>query len=301
VRFGDRHDQAHNPVPPNIRLRPPGGGDQESCSRDLAVGSAGIAITGGSIQTVGRSWSELYEQIGSRYGAIRQPDHRLKARIISALGDARPVLNVGAGTGNYEPTDRPVVALEPSEAMARQRPEGSAPVVRGVAEDLPFDDRSFDAVLATFTVHHWSDVTAGLSELRRVSRRQVLLIHDRDLCDYYWITEYFPEVLALPSEQHPAVDQLCRSLDVIRIETLAIPADCSDGFCSAFWARPEALLDPARRAGSSSLSQLEPAVAERGVEQLRADLASGDWDFRYGFLRSLPEFDMGYRLLIAGE
>jgi hypothetical protein len=253
------------------------------------------------MQGVQKPSSQLYERIGSRYGAIRQPDHRLQGRITSALGDARPVLNVGAGTGNYEPIDRPVVALEPSEVMARQRRPGSAPVVRGVAEELPFADRSFGAALATFTVHHWSNVRAGLVEFRRVSHRQVLLVHDRDLCDYYWITEYFPEMLTVPSEQHPAVDELCRSLDVIRIEVLPIPADCSDGFCSAFWARPEALLDPALRAGSSSLSQLDRAIAEANVEHLQADLASGDWDSRYGFLRSLPEFDMGYRLIIAGE
>jgi len=250
---------------------------------------------------VEKPWSRLYERIGTQYGAIRQPDHRLYARILGALGNTQPVLNVGAGTGNYEPTDQPVVALEPSEVMARQRSPGSAPVVRGVAEGLPFADRSFGAALATFTVHHWSDVRGGLRELRRVSRRQVLLVHDRDLCDYYWITEYFPEILAMPSEQHPSVDQLCRWLDVIRIETLPIPADCTDGFCSAFWARPEALLDPALRAGSSSLSQLDPVTAEANAGHLRADLASGDWDSRYGFLRRLPEFDMGYRLLIAGE
>jgi hypothetical protein len=243
----------------------------------------------------------LYENIGTRYGAIRQPDQRLHARIVDALGDASPVLNVGAGTGNYEPSDRPVVALEPSEVMARQRPLGSGPVVRGVAEGLPFADDSFGAVLATFTVHHWSDVLTGLSELRRVSRRQVLLVHDRSLCDYYWITEYFPEILAVPSEQHPAVDELCRSLGVVRIETLPIPADCSDGFCSAFWARPEALLERTLRAGSSSLSQLDPAIAEDNASRLQADLASGKWDSQYGFLRGLPEFDMGYRLLIAGE
>ena len=244
---------------------------------------------------------QLYESIGARYGAIRQPDHRLHARIVRALGDARPVLNVGAGTGNYEPSDRPLVALEPSEVMVRQRRPGSAPVVRGVAEGLPFADRSFGAALATFTVHHWSDVQGGLNELRRVSCRQVLLVHDRDLCDYYWITKYFPQILSVPSEQHPAVDELCRSLGVVRIETLPIPADCTDGFCSSFWARPEALLDRALRAGSSSLSQLDPAVAEGNAEHLRADLASGEWDSRYGFLRSLPEFDMGYRLLIGGE
>jgi Methyltransferase domain len=249
---------------------------------------------------VQRPWSQLYESIGSQYGAIRQPDHRLQGRIIGALGDAQPLLNVGAGTGNYEPSDRPVAALEPSEVMARQRRPGSAPVVRGVAERLPFADRSFGAALATFTVHHWSNVRAGLTEICRVSHRQVLLVHDRSLCDYYWITEYFPEILAVPSEQHPPLDQLCRVLEVIRIETLLIPADCTDGFCSAFWARPEALLNPALRAGSSSLSQLDQASAEANVEHLRADLASGDWDARYGFLRSLPEFDMGYRLIIAG-
>jgi hypothetical protein len=246
-------------------------------------------------------WSDIYERIGARYAAIRQPDYRLQARIISALGNEWPVLNVGAGTGNYEPTDRPVVALEPAQVMVGQRRRGSAPVVRGVAEGLPFAGGAFGASLATFTVHHWSDVRAGVNELRRVSHRQVLLVHDRELCDYYWITEYFPEILGVPSEQHPAVAQLCQWLNISRVETLPIPADCSDGFCSAFWARPEALLNPSFRAGSSSLSQLDPVVAEGDIEHLRADLASGEWDSRYGFLRGLPEFDMGYRLLIAGD
>lgn len=243
----------------------------------------------------------LYDQIGVEYPSRRRADPRLFRHILAALGDVRRVLNVGAGAGNYEPDDRLVVALDPSNLMLGHRRKGRRRAVQGVAERLPFSDRSFDISLATFTVHHWTDIPAGLLELGRVSARQVILFHDRALSPCYWIDDYFPEILDLPTEQHPDAEELGRWLQVIRTEVVPIPIDCTDGFCSAFWGRPEALLDPGVRAGSSALSQLSPDVADRDAGHLREDLESGAWDARYGFLRSLPEFDMGYRLLICGH
>ncbi len=245
---------------------------------------------------------QLYDRIGTHYRIVRRADPRIGAQITRSLGTARSVLNVGAGTGNYEPADRIVVAVEPSEMMARQRPFGSAPVVRAVAEVIPFPDNSFDAALAISTIHHWSDPLAGLSELARVAPRQVILMNDRRFCQNSWIYDYFPETLVVPSEQNSlTVKEISRCLSVIRNETVPIPADCNDGFGGAFWSRPESLLDPMVRAANSSIAQLQPDVSAHRVEHLREDLESGAWDARHGHLRRLQQLDMGYRLIVCGE
>jgi SAM-dependent methyltransferase len=244
----------------------------------------------------------LYDRIGTRYGALRQTEPRIHAQIVDALGPAQRVVNVGAGTGNYEPIDRTVVAVEPSKKMAEQRPPESAPVVMAVAEAIPFADGSFDAALSTFALHHWSDLPTGLSELARVARRQIILMSDRGLCQDMWMYDYFPQMLDVPSEQRaPTVDLLRELLRVVRTEVVLVPADCVDGFCGAFWSRPEALLDPEVRAGSSSLAQLDPGTASGDAQHLLDDLRSGAWDAHHGYLRQLEHFDMGYRLVICGE
>jgi SAM-dependent methyltransferase len=243
-----------------------------------------------------------YDSIGQRYAEARRADPRIAAQILAALGDARTVVNVGAGTGNYEPTDRPVAAVEPSLTMIGQRPPGSAPAVQGVAEHLPFPDRAFDAALATLTVHHWSDQAAGLSELRRVADRQVVFAFDRTLNATYWLVDdYFPEYRALESEQAaPTPEEIGQHLDVRRVEVIPVPADCTDGFGGAYWQRPEAHLDPTVRAGMSWLAQLAPAVVERNVARLADELADGRWEHKYGHLRALDSIDLGYRLVVCG-
>ena len=247
------------------------------------------------------SRDQVYESIGVGYAAARQPDPRIQRLIFAALGDARSVVNVGAGAGNYEPTDRRVVAVEPSLAMIAQRRAGAGPAARAVAEALPFRDQSFDAGLATFTLHHWTDFAVGLSELRRVARRQVILLFEPWESWQFWLVEYFPECMSLPSEiSAPGVDDVRAQLDVHTVIPVPVPADCTDGFAGAYWRRPEAYLDPSVRAGISSLALLSPAAAERGDQRLREDLASGAWDARHGYLRDLPEIDLGYRLLTAG-
>ena len=246
------------------------------------------------------SASQLYQTIGSSYSAARRPDPRIQWQVTESLGDARSVVNVGAGTGNYEPADRRVVAVEPSLAMISQRRPGAPPAVRAVAESLPFGDQAFDAGMAILTLHHWSDLAGGLSELRRVSSRQVILLFEPWISWQFWLVEYFPECLSLPSEMRaPSIEDLELHLDVQNVITVPVPADCIDGFAGAYWRRPESYLDPSVRAGISSLAQLPLEVAERCVHRLRQDLESGEWDARYGHLRRLPELDLGYRLLIA--
>jgi SAM-dependent methyltransferase len=242
----------------------------------------------------------IYDRIGKGYASKRVPEPAWVAQIDAALGEARSVLNVGAGTGNYEPVDRSVIALEPSSEMLSQR-RNTNPVVRGVAEHLPFADHSFDATMGTLTVHHWRDRTAGLRELQRVSQRQVLVVYDPLVAHEFWMIDYFPEALHSPVETNaPTPASVGEVLDVIDVQTMWIPADCSDGVAAAYWRRPEAYLDPAVQQSMSLLALLPPEVVERGVAQLRADLDDGTWHERHGQLLELDRADYGYRLVIAG-
>jgi SAM-dependent methyltransferase len=246
----------------------------------------------------------LYEQIGAGYATTRRPDPRLAAQIRRALGpDVRRVVNVGAGSGSYEPTDLDrgaVVAVEPSETMLRQRAKEAAPAVRGVAEALPFPTGAFDAALAVLTVHHWTDVAAGLAELRRVARHRVVVFTwDLARSDRYWmIDEYVPASRRL-DRTLPSPEELRDLLGGGRIEVVPVPADCTDGFYAAWWRRPEAYLDPAVRAGISGLARLDDDEVRPGLERLAADLEDGSWHRRHADLLEQDTFDGGYRLVIA--
>lgn len=242
-----------------------------------------------------------YDRIGVTYAARRQPDPRLAERINRALGDARTVLNVGAGAGSYEPTDRAVVAVEPSTVMLHQRDGAAAPAVQAVAEALPFREQSFDATLAVLTVHHWSDLHAGLREMQRVAARQVVLTWDPQVTARYWLVdEYLPEIAELDRDWDP-IDSVLARLPVESVEVLPVPADCRDGFLAAYWRRPDAYLDPIVQAGISGLQMIDPAALAAGMTRLARDLASGAWAERHGDLLRQSEFDGGYRLVTAGH
>ncbi len=244
---------------------------------------------------------QVYETIGVGYGAARWPDLRIERIIHEALGDARTVLNVGAGTGNYEPSDLWVVAVEPALEMLAQRLADAAPAVRAVAESLPFPGQAFDAALATLTIHHWSNLSLGLAELCRVAKRQIILFFESAINHRFWLFDYFPQALSLGSDtRSPGIADLQTHLEVLSVTPVPIPADCTDGFAGAYWRRPEAYLIPEVWGAISSLAQLSPEVLDRGGERLKDDLSSGVWDASYGALRSLPECDLGYRLLVAG-
>ena len=243
----------------------------------------------------------VYDRIGVRYAATRRPDPRIAAAIVAALGDARTVVNVGAGAGAYEPADRAVVAVEPSQTMVAQRPPRAAPCIQGVAEQLPFRDRSLDASLGILTIHHWVDRAAGLGELRRVARRRVVLLTwDPDGCRDFWLTaDYLPEIMDLDRPRFPPVATLEESLGAIRVIPVPVPHDCQDGFLGAFWRRPEAYLDPDVHGNISAFAQLAPEHARRGLARLADDLRSGRWEARHGALRERDSLDVGYRLVVA--
>jgi SAM-dependent methyltransferase len=247
------------------------------------------------------SSAQLYDTIGATYAVTRRTEPRIAARIRTALGDARTVLNVGAGTGSYEPPGRDVIAVEPSALMRAQRPAGAAPCLAAVAEGLPFEDQAFDAAMAVSTVHHWPDPIAGLREMRRVARRVVVFTHDSSACGWlrrFWLTrDYLPEFADLVAGR-PSVTDLAGAIGAC-IQPVPIPWDCADGFLEAYWRRPEAYLDEEVRRGVSGWARVGPHVEQRAVHKLRDDLVSGRWAERNCDLAALDEAELGLRLLIA--
>jgi SAM-dependent methyltransferase len=241
----------------------------------------------------------IYDRIGRRYAQRRRPDPRIAAHLHQALGDARKVVNVGAGSGSYEPANRHVVAVEPSEVMIKQRPRDAAPVVRAVAEALPFENDQFDAALAVLTVHHWTDSKRGLAELRRVARRQVIFTWDPTHLARFWFTrDYLPEAVALDAG-FTTLQATVALLGAATVEPVPVPHDCHDGFFAAYWRRPDAYLDPDVRAGISGFGILDKNVVEDALALLADDLESGEWYRRNEQLFELDEIDLGYRLVVA--
>jgi SAM-dependent methyltransferase len=243
---------------------------------------------------------QLYGTVGATYTVTRRTEPRIAAQIWAALGDARTVLNVGAGTGSYEPPDRQVLAVEPSALMRSQRLPDAAPCLAGSAESLPFDDQSFDAAMAVCTVHHWQDPIAGLREMRRVAGRVVVFLFDTSDPDQFWLTrDYLPEFADLPGCRILAsLPELADAIGA-RTEPVPVPWDCADGFFEAYWRRPEAHLDENVRRGVSVWDAVGPDAEERVVHSLRDDLASGRWAERNRDLVDLDAAELGARLLIA--
>jgi SAM-dependent methyltransferase len=241
-----------------------------------------------------------YDTFGVGYASVRREDPRLAERIRAALGDARTVLNVGAGAGSYEPPDLEVTAVEPSAVMRAQRPPGAAPVVDGRAEELPFEDDSFDAAMAVLSDHHWENHERGLAELRRVARKRVVLFtwEPRSLGDSWLVRDYLPGFGRLVPPGY-TLDHLLEALGGGRIEPVPIPHDCRDGFLHAYWRRPRAYLDPQVRAGISVFRLLGPDEVADAIERLAADLNSGEWERRNGALLELDELDLGYRIVVT--
>ena len=236
-----------------------------------------------------------YDTIGINYSDLRRPDPRIARIIDEALGTAKTVLNVGAGAGSYEPADRQVWAIEPSAEMIRQRGTAAGPAIQGTAEDLPFDDDTFDASMASLTVHHWTDKEKGLKEMRRVTRDRIVLLTYDPLFRGFWLTDYFPELITLDEAQMPSIADYEKWLGPVEVSNVPIPHDCSDGFLCAYWRRPAAYLDPRVRAAMSSFWAVGDVT--EGLSRLRSDLDSGVWTERYGDLMALEDCDLGYRLV----
>ncbi len=241
----------------------------------------------------------LYDSIGHGYARQRPPDPRIAAAVDAALGDATSVVNIGAGTGSYEPSGRTVLAVEPSEVMIRQRPAGAVPCLRGRAEALPLDSDSVDAAMAILSIHHWTDLARGLAEMARVARKRVVLLTWVPDAAPFWLTrDYFPQMAgddrSLFPETAALVAMLERSIGPTHVVPVPVPHDCTDGFLCAYWRRPEAYLNAEVRSAMSSFARID---AEAGLERLRADLSSGRWAQRNHDLLALDALDLGYRIV----
>lgn len=243
--------------------------------------------------------TRAYDVIGVGYDSKRRPDPRLYTAINAAVGPAATVLNVGAGAGSYEPSDRAVVSLEPSRIMLVQHP--GIRRVQGAAEQLPFDDGTFDVAMAILTVHHWEDLDTGLAELRRVARRQVVFTWDPNHEQKLWVTtDYVPAIDELETSRFASLESVVDALGAHSVQRFEIPHDFTDGFQAAFWRRPAMYLDPEVRAASSTFASLPPELVEPGIERLRSDLRTGEWQKIYGELLTLDSADFGHRIVIAG-
>jgi ubiquinone/menaquinone biosynthesis C-methylase UbiE len=242
-----------------------------------------------------------YDTRGQGYSQQRRTDPRIAALVNQALEESRTVLNVGAGTGSYEPEDRYVLAIEPSAVMRSQRPTHLAPAIHGIAESLPLDDLSIDASMALVTVHQWSGLGQGLNELCRVTRGPiVILTFDREMLDRYWLADYVPELISVEYKRYPPIQTICNGLrGIVEVQTVPVPIDCVDGFTEAFYARPERFLDPAVRQSQSAWGFVDPQVQERFERVLGEDLRSGAWDARYSDWREKPSFEGSLRLIVS--
>lgn len=240
-----------------------------------------------------------YEEIGRTYAATRRTDPRIASQIRTALGDARSVVNVGAGTGSYEPADMEVIPVEPSATMASQRPPELAPAVIANAESLPLPDDCADAAMAIITVHHWSDVAAGIAEMRRVARKRVVVLSfDVQRTTDSWIREYAPRIREFDRD-FPTLQELAEWMGGAEITLVPSPNDCVDVFLETLIGRPEMVLDPLVRANCSAFARMDANEETAAVERLRADLESGEWDRRHGHLREMETHDGGLRLLVG--
>ena len=241
-----------------------------------------------------------YDSKNHNYSAIRKADPRIGEYVRESLRGSNTVLNVGAGTGSYEPEDKFVIAVEPSTVMrAKRLALGRTPAVNAKADDLPFDDKSFDAVMAVLTIHHWPDLKAGLLEIKRVSKKRItILTYDPEMLDVFWNVRYFPQLVEIERRRYPKLNYIADCVDEeIKITNIKIPFDCSDGFQEAFYGRPEAFLQEEVRNAQSAWGFLDKNIEKQYIKKLSEDLASGEWDRLYGHHRTLPEFEGAFRLL----
>lgn len=245
----------------------------------------------------------VYDQIGVHYSIGRQPDPRWQAAITASLGPVKRLVNIGAGSGSYEPSDCLVVAIEPSAVMVEQRPPASAPAIRATAEHVPIVSGWADVAMALLSVHHWSDWPAGLMEMRRLARRRVVLTYDAELHSAFWLVrDYMPELADFEQLRVPQIDDIAMALGgEITVQPLNVPWDCIDGVLPAHWRRPSAYLDARVRACCSGLAQADPRVVDRGIRALEHDLRSGAWQRRYEDELSVEEFDAGFRIVVSSE
>ena len=243
-----------------------------------------------------------YDTHGQKYSGQRKTDPRIAAFIHKALADSETVINIGAGSGSYEPEDKYVIAVEPSITMRTQRiANGKIPAINAKADSLPFDDRSFDAAMAMVTVHHWPDIEKGISEIRRVTKKRIVIMtFDPDALDDFWNVNYFPQLIEIERARYPSITRLQKALSAkTEVIKIPIPLDCVDGFQETYYGRPEAFLEKEVRMAQSAWGFLPADLEKKYLQNLSNDLQSGAWDKKFGHFRTQPNFTGALRLIVA--
>ncbi len=242
----------------------------------------------------------VYDKQVNKYFTVRKTDPIIKKYVNYGLRNMNTVINIGAGTGSYEPVDKYVIAVEPSEKMRKKRLEsGRIPAINARADSLPFSDNSFDASLAILTIHHWPDLRAGLKEVKRVTRnRIVILTYDPDELDKFWNMEYFPGVVEAEKNRYPKLLEIAEVIGIQpRIIKIKIPFNCADGFQEAFYGRPEAFLKNKIRRSQSAWEWISRELEAEYIAHLKKEVDNGEWDRKYGHYRKMRVFEGAYRML----
>lgn len=255
----------------------------------------------------------LYDSIGKNYNATRKPDPRIVRRLLDLLDlpQSSTIADLGAGTGNYSRAianqGYEVLAIEPSKVMRQQAT--SHPLVSwiaGSAESIPLEDRSVDGVVVMLALHHFSNLEQGLREISRISKRgkMVLFAFEQAKIPEFWLTDYFPDFIGDTLATFPSTQDIGRAIEQISQKEVEIipyfvPPNLSDLFAASGWRRPEIYLDSQVRQGISSFSKMPINELKAGLDRLQADLESGAWTEKYGYLKAQNEYDAGYRILIT--
>lgn len=240
----------------------------------------------------------IYDDIGNNYSVTRGTDPKIAEQLYSELQGATRIVNIGAGTGSYEPENMEVVAVEPSAVMISQRKVGSHRVEQAFAEKLPFENSSFSHAMTVLSMHHWQDRARAFQEINRVTTEKFVAITWDPTSEPFWLTrDYFPEIYEMDKRIFPDLEELNEYFDEVTMRPLQIPSDCQDGFLTAFWKRPEAYLSSTVRQAMSPFSKIKNLSA--GLQKLEDDLASGVWASNNHAILGLSWLDVGYRVISA--
>lgn len=240
----------------------------------------------------------IYDSIGIDYSVTRRTDPKIAKQLYSELQGATRIVNIGAGTGSYEPENVDLVAVEPSSEMISQRRSGSHKVEQAFAEKLPFGDSSFSHAMTVLSMHHWENRALAFREINRVATEKFVAITWDPKSEPFWLTrDYFPEIHEMDRRIFPDLDELNEHFADVAVSPLPIPSDCQDGFFAAFWKRPEAYLSSKVRQSMSPFSKIKNL--SDGLQKLENDLASGAWAKNNQAILSLSSVDVGYRIISA--
>ena len=240
----------------------------------------------------------IYDDIGTTYSVTRCTDPKIAQQIYAELQGATRIVNIGAGTGSYEPEDIALVAVEPSAKMIAQRKIGAHSVEQAFAEKLPFEHNSFSHAMTVLSMHHWADRARAFREINRVATEKFVALTWDPNAEPFWLTrDYFPEIHEMDKQIFPDLDELQAHFDEVNMRPLLIPSDCQDGFFAAFWKRPAAYLNSTVRQSMSPFAKIKELSA--GLQRLEEDLASGVWAKNNQAILNASFLDVGYRVVSA--